>query len=130
MNTSGWPRILLALLCLLALATSASADGVWILWSESWSSQNRRTDADSKWEVLAATPRPRYVRGFAVIGLAGFDSSPRGTASSLGKRKVRPTPSDRCVSPTPWTRVGRRGSERGPRRPDALDLHDALALRG
>jgi len=58
MNTSGWPRILLALLCFLALATSAYADGVWILWSESWSSENRRTDADSKWEVLAATPSP------------------------------------------------------------------------
>ena len=27
-----WPRILLTLLCLLALATSASADGAWALW--------------------------------------------------------------------------------------------------
>jgi hypothetical protein len=99
-------RIVLATLgCLLALATSADADGVWILWSESWSSENRRTGADSKWEVLAGLHRPRYVRGFAVIGLAGIDSSARGTASSLGKRKVRPTPSDRCVSPTLWTRV-------------------------
>jgi hypothetical protein len=32
MNASGWTRILLALLCLPALATSASAEGTWTLW--------------------------------------------------------------------------------------------------
>jgi hypothetical protein len=50
--------ILLVLLCLLAFTTSTSAEGVWVLWSESWSSDSNRTDADTKWEVLAATPSP------------------------------------------------------------------------
>ena len=40
MNTSGWPRILLALLCLLALATSA-AECAWVLWVEEPVGSNR-----------------------------------------------------------------------------------------
>jgi hypothetical protein len=51
-----WCRVLLALLGLLGLATSASAEGVWVLWSESWLENGDRKDADSKWEILAATP--------------------------------------------------------------------------
>ena len=54
--TIRWPRVLIAMLSLLALATSASAEGVWLLWSESWSSNSNRTDTDSKWETLGATP--------------------------------------------------------------------------
>ena len=30
--TTRWPRILLATLCLLAFAASASAEGAWVLW--------------------------------------------------------------------------------------------------
>lgn len=40
MNTFGWPRILLALLCLLALATSA-AECAWVLWVEEPVGSNR-----------------------------------------------------------------------------------------
>ncbi len=40
MNTSGWPRILLALLCLVALATSA-AECAWVLWVEEPVGSNR-----------------------------------------------------------------------------------------
>ena len=32
--TTRWPRILLATLCLLAFAASASAEGAWVLWSQ------------------------------------------------------------------------------------------------
>jgi hypothetical protein len=40
MNTSGWPRILLAFLCLVALATSA-AECAWVLWVEEPVGSNR-----------------------------------------------------------------------------------------
>ena len=40
MNTSGWPRILLAYLCLVAPATSA-AECAWVLWVEEPVGSNR-----------------------------------------------------------------------------------------
>jgi hypothetical protein len=42
-----WPRILLALLCLLALATSASAEGAWVLWKQT-------TSPVVSWELIGA----------------------------------------------------------------------------
>lgn len=42
-----WPRIFLTLLCLLALATSASADGAWALWM---------MGASSPWDLVGTFP--------------------------------------------------------------------------
>ncbi len=47
MNSSGWPRILLALLCLVALATSA-AECAWVLWVE-------EPDGSNRWSLARRT---------------------------------------------------------------------------
>ena len=49
MNTTAYGRILLALVCLPALATSASADCAWVLWMEE---RFAPTPAVSSWRVL------------------------------------------------------------------------------
>lgn len=49
MNAAIYDRILLALLCLHVLATSASADCAWVLWMEE---RFASTPAESSWRVL------------------------------------------------------------------------------
>jgi hypothetical protein len=43
-------RILLALLCLLSLATSASAEGAWLLWHEAVWLNSEAHSLDRYWE--------------------------------------------------------------------------------
>ena len=52
MNRVRWPCILLATLCcLLALATSASAEGAWVLWN-----QSTTLEGEGPWSVGLAYP--------------------------------------------------------------------------
>lgn len=73
-------RILLTTCCFLALTTSASAEGIWVLWSESWFEDGKPNDpserqTDSKWEILAAAPSPEtcekarrdWIRRYALV---------------------------------------------------------------
>ena len=109
-------RLLIATLGLLALATSASAEGVWVLWSESWFKDVKASDpsgrqTESKWEILAAAPSPEacekarrdWIRRYALIALeAGiYSGKTEGPANTF-----RPV----CLPDTVDPR-GRKGSE-------------------
>jgi hypothetical protein len=48
--TRRWPGILLGTLCLLALATFASAEGAWVLWNQVTSA------AGQEWVLVQAAP--------------------------------------------------------------------------
>jgi hypothetical protein len=49
-----WPRILLALHCLLALATPASAEGAWVLWTYPYQTGTSFTEIPGLWFREAA----------------------------------------------------------------------------
>jgi hypothetical protein len=98
MRAARYPRLVLALLGVLALATSASAEGLWVLWSESWFEDVKPNDpsrrqTDSKWEILAAAPssgtcekaRRAWIRRYALIAQeAGiYSGKPEGPANTF-----------------------------------------------
>jgi hypothetical protein len=66
--TVRWPRILLALLCLLALSTSASAEGAWVMWREVWSPvHSYETQEPCKAGAIIVEPaQPERQRGVTI----------------------------------------------------------------
>ncbi len=48
MKAASYACVILTALSLLALATSASAEGIWVLWSESWLEDVKPNDPSAR----------------------------------------------------------------------------------
>jgi hypothetical protein len=56
--TTRWPSIIIALLCLLAIATSAFAEGAWVLWSQPFEfnlDDLKKSDLNRSWDPMDAS---------------------------------------------------------------------------
>ena len=56
--TTRWPSIIIALLCLLAVATSTFAEGAWVLWSQPFEfnlDDLKQSDLNRSWDPMDAS---------------------------------------------------------------------------
>ena len=73
------PCIVVAMLCLLAVATSASAECAWVLWSESRTFVSDPAEAEAGWRVLDASEREAGCR----LALGNYIDSSRQSWSRM-----------------------------------------------
>ncbi len=90
-----------ALSCLFTLAASTSAEGAWILWSESWQEDDTHPggSTESKWEVLAAAVTPGSCEGARLAWIQRFNLIPRASGIFSQRTPSNPDEAAKRVRP-------------------------------
>ena|SRR2546426_5795807 len=101
--------VVLALLCLLTFATSVAAECAWVLWVHSL-----HTDGSLHEQYFVELSRPTRQECYQEASNYAIPLKEQGyrvvRVLKCSDKKGRSV-SNTSASPTPWTRVGRRGSE-------------------